>query len=39
VYTLKHLPGAVRPALPARCIALALLMGATSSDSIPLHMA
>lgn len=34
VYSLKHLPGRVRPARPHRCFALACEMGATSSDSM-----
>ena len=35
VYSLKHLPGPVRPARPARCLADACEMGATTSESIP----
>ena len=33
VYRRKHLPGFVRPALPALCWALALLIAVTSNDS------
>lgn len=33
VYNLKHFPGRVRPALPARCWALAFEIGLTSKDS------
>eukprot|EP00403_Amphidinium_massartii_P011992 CAMPEP_0178424838 /NCGR_PEP_ID=MMETSP0689_2-20121128/28417_1 /TAXON_ID=160604 /ORGANISM="Amphidinium massartii, Strain CS-259" /LENGTH=75 /DNA_ID=CAMNT_0020046489 /DNA_START=737 /DNA_END=964 /DNA_ORIENTATION=+ len=33
VYRRKHFPGRVRPARPARCIALALEMAETSNDS------
>jgi len=33
VYSRKHLPGLVRPALPALCWAEALLMGETRRDS------
>jgi len=33
VYSRKHLPGRVRPARPALCCALALLIAVTSSDS------
>jgi len=33
VYSRKHLPGRVRPARPALCLALALDIGETNSDS------
>lgn len=35
VYSLKHLPAEVRPARPARWLALALDTGVTISDSMP----
>ena len=37
VYRRKHLPGAVRPARPARCNADAWLVGVTIRDSIPVR--
>lgn len=35
LYSLQQVPGRVLPALPARCLALALLMNEVSSDDRP----
>eukprot|EP00982_Pelagococcus_subviridis_P004021 29026-Pelagococcus_subviridis.AAC.7 len=36
VYSRKHFPGPVLPARPARCLALACEMGATTRESMPI---
>ena len=35
MYSLKHFPGATRPALPALWLALAFEIGETINDSMP----
>ena len=37
VYSRKHLPGATRPARPARWLADAFATGVTMSDSMPVR--